>query len=199
MMNGFPETSQALLRKIVAQTTGESEAAWVRFFDLYTPAIRNFVVAHDQVHDPEDVVQDIYLKLVKAIQSGRYHFEKGKFRMFLATLIRCHLVSLYRKDQARDVGTRVPLSSARLAVPASVSAALDAKWRLARHQSAVEHVLTKTALSAQSRAVYRAYVLEGRSLDDVEQEFGLTKMAIYKIKSRIDKMVAIVEEELVDK
>ena len=69
---------------------------------------------------------------------------------------------------------------------------------MARHQSAIEHVLTKTAISAQSRDIYRVYVEEGRPLDEVVAQFGVTKAVIYKIKSRVEQMAAIIEEEFSD-
>jgi RNA polymerase sigma factor (sigma-70 family) len=187
-----------LLKKIAVQVTGEREAAWVRFFGLYEPAIKRFVAWHDSSHDPDDVVQDIFLKLVSVVQSGGYDSSKGSFRAFLATMIRRHLVSLYRKDQARGAGLHVDIDDVEPSVSADVAEQIDLKWRMARHQSAIEHVLTKTAISAQSRDIYRAYVEEGRSLDDVAAQFGVTKAVIYKIKSRVEQMAAIIEEEFAD-
>ncbi|MBR0242068.1 MAG: hypothetical protein IJQ54_06010, partial [Kiritimatiellae bacterium] len=108
-MSAFPETSLTLLKKIAVQMTGEREAAWVRFFGLYEPAIKRFVAYHDSTHDPDDVVQDIFLKLVNIVQSGGYSSDMGSFRAFLATMIRRHLVSLYRKDQARGAGLHVDI------------------------------------------------------------------------------------------
>ncbi len=197
-MSAFPETSLTLLRKIAVQVTGEREAAWVRFFGLYEPAIRRFVAYHDSAHDPDDVVQDIFLKLVNVVQAGRYDSSMGSFRAFLATMIRRHLVSLYRQDQARGAGLHVNIDDVDPAVPADVAEQIDIKWRLARHQSAIEHVLTKTAISAQSRAVYRAYVEDEMPLDDVIAKFGVTKAAVYKIKSRVEQMAAVIEEEFAD-
>lgn len=197
-MSAFPETSMTLLKKIAVQVTGEREAAWVRFFGLYEPAIKRFVAWHDSSHDPDDVVQDIFLKLVNVVQSGGYDSSKGSFRAFLATMIRRHLVSLYRKDQARGAGLHVDIDDVEPSVSADVAEQIDLKWRMARHQSAIEHVLTKTAISAQSRDIYRAYVEEGRSLDEVAAQFGVTKAVIYKIKSRVEQMAAIIEEEFAD-
>ena len=197
-MNVFPATSQTLLQKLAAQITGERESAWVRFFGLYEPAIKRFVTYHDSDHDPEDVAQEIFLKLVNVVKSGGYSPAKGRFRAFLATMIRRHLVSLYRKDQARGAGMFVDIDEVELTVPPDVAEQIDAKWRMARHQSAIEHVLTKTAISAQSRAIYRAYVEDEMPLEEVSARFGVTKTAIYKIKSRVEQMAAIVEEEFED-
>ena len=197
-MSAFPETSLTLLKKIAVQVTGEREAAWVRFFGLYEPAIKRFVAYHDSTHDPDDVVQDIFLKLVNIVQSGGYSSGMGSFRAFLATMIRRHLVSLFRKDRARGAGLHVDIDDVEPSVPADVAEQIDIKWRMARHQSAIEHVLTKTAISAQSRDIYRVYVEEGRSLDEVAAQFGVTKAVIYKIKSRVEQMAAIIEAEFAD-
>ena len=197
-MSAFPETSITLLRKIAVQVTVEREAAWVRFFGLYEPAIKRFVAYHDSTHDPDDVVQDIFLKLVNVVQSGGYDSSKGSFRAFLATMIRRHLVSLYRKDQARGAGLHVDIDDVEPSVPADIAEQIDLKWRMARHQSAIEHVLTKTAISAQSRAVYHAYVEDEMPLDEVAAKFGVTESAIYKVKFRVERMAAIIEDEFVD-
>jgi len=197
-VSAFPDTSLTLLKKIAVQVTGEREAAWVRFFGLYEPAIKRFVAYHDSSHDPDDVVQDIFMKLVNVVQSGGYNSSKGSFRAFLATMIRRHLISLYRKDQSRGAGLHVDIDDADPAVPSDIAEQIDLKWRLARHQSAIEHVLTKTAISAQSRAVYRAYVEEERPLEEVAAQFGVSSASVYKIKSRVEQMAAIIEEEFAD-
>ena len=198
-MSVFPETSLTLLQKIAVQVTGERETAWVRFFGLYEPAIKRFVAYHDSTHDPDDIVQDIFLKLVNVVQTGGYDSSKGSFRAFLATMIRRHLVSLYRKDQARGAGLHVSIDDVDPVIPADVAEQIDIKWRMARHQSAIEHVLTKTAISAQSRAVYRAYVEDEMPLEEVIAKFGVTKATVYKIKSRVEQMAAIIEDEFSDK
>ena len=197
-MSVFPLTSMTLLQKIALEVTGEREAAWVRFFDLYTPAIRKFAEWHDSTHDPDDVVQDIYIKLVNAVQSGKYDSSKGSFRTFLATMIRNHLVSLYRKDMARGAGMHVSIDDIDVPVASDAAIAMDAEWLLARRQSAIEHVLTKTAMAAQTREIYRAYAIDGVPVEAVESKFNVSKNYIYKIKSRIEKMAAIIERELGD-
>ena len=50
-MSAFPETSVTLLAKLAAQVTGEDEANWVRFADLYVPAIRDFARRHGDGRD----------------------------------------------------------------------------------------------------------------------------------------------------
>ena len=83
-------------------------------------------------------------------------------------------------------------------MPPEQAALIDAKWRLARHEAAVEHALTKTALSVRSCGIYRAYVLEERPIDEVATQFGVTKNHIGQIKLRVGRMIAALEAEYAD-
>ena len=196
-MSMFPLTSLTLLQKLAVEVTGASEAAWVRFFGLYTPAIRRFVEWNDHVHDPDDVVQEVYLKLVEIIRSGKYDPDKSRFRTFLALLIRRQLITLYRQDQARHVDDRCSIDdlTEELSVPSDQQVKIDLSWAKAKHEAAVEHVLTKVAMKAQSRDIYRAYVVENRPIDEIAAAFGVSADIIYKVKNRVNKMIEAVELE----
>lgn len=196
-MSLFPPTSLTLLHKLAVEVTGGNEASWVRFFDLYTPAIRRFVEWNDHVHDPDDVVQEVYLKLVEIIRAGKYNPDKARFRTFLALLIRRQLITLYRQDQARHVADRCSIDdlTEELSVPSDQREKIDLDWAKAKHEAAVEHVLTKVAMKAQSRDIYRAYVIEERPVEDVAATFGVTPDIIYKVKNRVNKMIEAVEAE----
>lgn len=213
-MSVFPPTSMTLLQKLAVEATGGNEASWVRFFGLYTPAMRRFIELNDHTHDPDDVIQDVYVKLVEILETNQYDADKARFRTFLAMLIRRQLISLYRKEQARGGNATISLdamqepdesgraASARvvadLSVPATQADEIDLTWAKAKHEAAVEHVLTKTALSAQTKAVYRAYVLENRPADQVAAEFGIAENLVFQIKFRVDKAISVIEEEYAD-
>ena len=196
-MSMFPTTSLTLLHNLAVEVTGGNEASWVRFFDLYTPAIRRFVEWNDHVHDPDDVVQEVYLKLVEIIRSGKYNPDKARFRTFLALLIRRQLITLYRQDQARHVADSCPIDelTEELSVPSDQRERIDLSWARAKHEAAVEHVLTKVAMKAQSRAIYRAYAMEDRPIEEIAATFDVTPDVIYKVKYRVDKMIEAVEAE----
>ena len=196
-MSVFPQTSLTLLHKLAVEVTGGNEAAWVRFFDLYTPAIRRFVEWNDHVHDPDDVVQEVYLKLVEIIRSGKYDPDKSRFRTFLALLIRRQLITLYRQDQARHVADRCSIDdlTEELVVPSDQQDKIDLSWAKAKHEAAIEHVLTKVAMKAQSRDIYRAYAVESRPIEEITATFGVSADIIYKVKYRVDKMIEAVEAE----
>ena len=199
-MGAFPDTPVTLLARIAVEATGQrtDEAAWVRLFNLYAPAIRRFAELQGTPSaESEDVTQEIFLRLVAILRGGRYRADAGRFRCYLATLVRNELVSRWRKVQAR--AACVPLDAvpdeAIATLPPEAAALLDAKWRLARHEAAVEHALTKTALSRQSREIYRAYALEGRPIDEVASAFGVSRNVVAQVKVRVNRMVAALEAE----
>lgn len=196
-MSIFPVTSLTLLQKLAVEVTGGNEAAWVRFFNLYTPAIRRFAELNGRAHDADDVVQEVYLKLVEVIKAGKYDPKKARFRTFLETLIRNELITLYRQDQARRVADRCPIEdwSEDLAVPADQQERIDLSWARAKHEAAVEHVLTKVAMKAQSRQIYRAYVIEERPIEEITTTFGVSADVVYKVKYRLERMIEAVEAE----
>ena len=208
MSSMFPPTSLTLLQKLAVEVTGGNEAAWVRFFGLYTPAMRRFIEWNDQVHDPDDVIQEVYLKLVGILESGKYQADKAHFRTFLSMLIRHQLIAMYRKEQSRggsgnlsldeltDGGGDGVLSPSDVpSVPAVQGDAMDLAWAKAKRESAVEHVLTKVAMKQQTRDIYRAYVIENRAVNEVSAAFKVSPDIIYKVKNRVDKMIEAVVEE----
>ena len=177
-MSAFPETSATLLVKLAAQVTGEDEANWMRFADLYVPAMRDFARGHGDPSQADDVVQEVLARLVALFRGNRFQVRAGvgNFRAYLATMIRNELYAAFRKEQARGGGRTVPLDEADLVASGeSVTAALDLEWAAARHRAAVEHALTKPLLSKQNREIYRAYVLEERDIDDVARAFSVPR------------------------
>ena len=201
-MNAFPETPATLLVKLAAQVTGEDEANWVRFADLYVPAIREFARHRGDGRDVDDVVQEVLAGLVRVFRGNKFSVREGKgnFRAYLAKMIRSQLYMAYRRERARGLGLNVPLDDADAAVPVvpadSVTAAMDAEWAAARHRAAIEHVLTKTLVSDLNKCLYRAYVVDERPIDEVAREFGVTRNQVSQAKTRIGRMVAAIEEDV---
>jgi len=200
-LSRIPETPVTLIARMAAQVTGEDEATWVKFFELYQPVIRHFAEFAGARSDIDDVVQDVLLKLVDVFRSGAYRPEKGRFRAFLATITRREVINRWQKAQARAADRHVSLNrtaAQEIAVPPEAAEILDAKWRLAQHAAAVEHVLTRTALAQRSKDVYRAYVLEEKPIGEVAKAFGVSRNVVSQIKTRVDAMIADFEAMLRD-
>ena len=116
-MSALPDTPVTLIARMAAQMTGEDEAGWVRFFDLYQPVIRHFAQAAGAKTDSEDVAQDVLVKLVEVFRRGTYTPDKGRFRAYLAAITRREVINRWQKAQVRAEGRHVPLDDVELAVP----------------------------------------------------------------------------------
>jgi DNA-directed RNA polymerase specialized sigma subunit len=56
-------------------------------------------------------------------------------------------------------------------------------------KSAVEHVLTKTAIPERDRNVYREYALDGRDIGEVAAKYRISRNYVSQIRVRIDKRI----------
>ncbi len=211
-MSTFPVTSVTLIAKIKNLAPGEDSAAWVRFWNSYSAAIRQFAAMKGGEENADDIVMTVLGKLVDVLRSGQYTPEKGKFHSYLATMIVNEVHMSHRREMARAADRKVSMDSAvggsapeatdrtvadTLAAPEASPEQLDEDWRQAVLKSAVNHVLTKTALSERDRNVYREYALEGRDIGDVAQKYGISRNYVSQIKLRIDKRIVAVGKSLV--
>ena len=210
-MSTFPVTSVTLIQKIKTLAPGEDSAAWVRFWDTYSLAIRQFASLKGGEANADDIVMTVLGKLVEVLRTWQYTPDKGAFHSYLATMIVNEVHMQHRKDLVRktdqhlsidapvggdDGGDEATLADT-LPMSNTPADAYEEDWRQAILASAVEHVLTKTALSERDRAVYRAYVQEGRPIAEVAAQFKLPRNTVSQIKSRIEKRIVAVGRELV--
>jgi len=193
-MSAFPDTPVTLLARLISERTGSAAIDWERFFELYRPVIEKFAAFAGAGRDAEDVSQDVFIRLVDVFRKSAYDPERGSFRSFLATMIRHEVVNRWHMGQVRAADRQVSIDCEEhpidLATPSETEAILDAKWHLARHAAAVEHVLTKTALAERSKAIYRAYVLEERPIGEVAAAFGVPNNTVSQVKTRVERMIA---------
>ena len=194
----IPDTPKTLLRKIAEYANGDDAAEWVRFVELYTPVIRQFIVARGDVvpADADDMVQEIFVRLVDVLRAGTYRPEKGRFRAYLGTMVRRLLIDRHRRALARGAGREIPADDVELLTETPDAAEyVDRRLNEARHAAAVEHVLSRTMLDARTVAAYRAYALDGEPPDAVAARLGITINALRQIKYRVSRMIAAVEAQ----
>lgn len=208
-MSSFPLTSVTLIAKIKDSAGGDDSAAWVRFWDSYRDAIRQFAVMKGGEQNADDIVMTVLGKLVDVLRAGRYTPEKGRFHSYLATMIVNEVHMARRKDVVRQVDKRVPIDAPledsenrrtladTLAAPDAPPEDLDEDWRRAVLVSARNRVLMRTALSDRDRQVYRAYAIEGMDIADVAKKFSLSRNHVSQIKVRIDKRIIAAGKELI--
>ena len=160
----YPKTSVTLLRTLREAQSGVDDVAWARFVDLYGPVVHHLVrLMSPGISDAntDDAVQDVFVKLVGILRSSAYDPEKSKFRTYLSTLTRRLLVDRYRAAAARHDGEHADIAEMEdLASGDDPGELVDAKWRVACRMAAERRVVEESALSEQSREVWRLLAVE---------------------------------------
>jgi RNA polymerase sigma factor (sigma-70 family) len=192
-MSAFPDTPVSLLARIAAERTGASEASWTRFFELYQPVIVKFAAFSGAGREAEDVAQDVFVKLVGILRAGAYDPAKSKFRTYLSTLARRILIDRYRevaRRQSRNVGLE---AASDIAFESDPGEWMDAKWRVACRMAAERRVMEESAISEQSRALWRLLSAEGIPVKEAAKRLGIPANTASKIKRRMEtRMLALV-------
>ena len=189
----YPETSVTLFRTLREARSGVDDAAWARFVDMYGPVIHHLVRLLSpgiSDADTDEAVQDVFVKLVDILRSGAYDPSKSRFRTYLSTLSRRLLIDRYRasaRRQSREVG----LDAAEdVAFESDPGEWMDAKWCVACRMAAERRVMEESAISGQSRAVWRLVVVEGLPVKEAAKRLGIPANTASKIKRRIETHIA---------
>ncbi len=192
----YPETSVTLLRTLREARRGVDDAAWASFVDMYGTVVHHLVrlLSPDMSDsDTDDAVQDVFVKLVNVLRSGAYDPAKSKFRTYLSAIARRLLIDRYRSEAARGLDRHVALEAAD-----DVGAAddpgewMDAKWRVACRLAAERRVMEESAISAQSRELWRLVSAEGMSVKDAAMRLGIPANTASKAKRRVEALIAAV-------
>ena len=208
-MSAFPDTPVKLLRKLSAQPPApEQESDWAQFVEMYEPVIRAFIAAEGlQPADVDDAVQNVFMRLVGIMRRDGYDRSRGRFRTYLRTIMRRVLIDRFRREAADPTLQHEPFDEDEIQadsslphpgapLPPDAAAAFEAKWNKARFNALLNHVFTQTALSDQSREIYRVYALEEGDAQEVARRFGVTPEVVRQVKSRVNRMIAALARRL---
>ena len=196
-MSAFPKTPTALLTRIAADAAGEDETVWTELVELYQPAMRGFLLKHGaQDSDVDDIMQNVFAKLVGILREGKYDKRRGRFRAYLSTLLYHELICSVRKAQARMEHRRVPVGEDSAVVESEALAAVEREWLAECHEAAVRHILENTALAETSKTVFRELERTGDTCEAVAKRMGLSAASVRQIKSRVSRMVTALERRL---
>ncbi len=194
----IPDTPQTLLRRIAKYANGDDAAEWAKFTELYEPVIRLYVSqsGNASAADVDDIVQDIFIRLVDVLRRGEYKRMKGRFRSYLAAMVRRCLIDRHRRAMCRKADMQTDIVDDEIAsTMPDPSVIVDMRLRAARRAAATEHVLNRTMLDAKTVAVYREYAIERQDAGEVARRYGLTLNALRQIKHRVGKMIDAIEKK----
>lgn len=206
-MRFWPQTPRTLLARLADLSAGEDEAEWARFTELYDPAVRRFVQLRSPdmpEADVDDLVQDVFLRLVPVLRQGLFDPRRAKFSTYLSAVVTRLLIDRARRAAVRGEGRNLELDAQSEGDPGyfelessapDAATLADLNWRMARHQAAVAHVFAKSAIGEQARRIWLMSEADGLSAKEIGAKLGLAANSVRAIRSRVAKMVAAVEAQ----
>jgi RNA polymerase sigma factor (sigma-70 family) len=162
----------------------EDQKSWLRFFDRYYDLIKGCamkVSPYFKEHDAEDVTQETIIAVARKIKGFEYDPKKGKFRGWLASIVRNKAKDLIRKNfRKKEVvfDEKNDLADARELIG-------DEEWEAHIIRNARNEVLTM--VSPRDFQIFDAYVIRGSSKKDVCEKFSVSGSNLDQIKSRVGK------------
>jgi RNA polymerase sigma-70 factor (ECF subfamily) len=188
-------TNPSLLERV--RDAGDT-AAWRQFDGRYGPLVLGYCRARGlQLSDAEDVRQQVMLSLSRALPGFAYDRSRGRFRDYLARVVRnavarrraCHTASITTlSNNELDALTRAPQCLA------------DEEWerQWAHHHCRRALAALRPVETSRNLAVLER-LLAGRSSAAIADELGLTAEAVRKIKQRLrERLRALVVAQLAE-
>lgn len=169
--------------------------AWSRFVDLYTPLLyywARHVGLH--AHEAADLVQDVLVVLVEKLPQFTYDQNKS-FRSWLRTVTLNRWRAQQRQKSARPLVTgAAPLDE--VAAPDGDSAFGEVEYRSRLVSRALE--LIRADFHPVTWKACWEYAVQGRPVEDVARELGVSVNTVYLAKSRVLRRLRHELAELLD-
>jgi RNA polymerase sigma-70 factor (ECF subfamily) len=176
------ETRQSLLQRV---RDPANTSAWSEFVVLYKPLLMAYVrkrgvSEHD---DADDVVQDVFTRLVPAMARFEFNPDRGRFRTWLWQVTHSTLVDWARRRAVQGRAENNWATNQEAERPGSP----DVEWSRLYRNRVLEVVIQRVRKSTQeaSWACFEQRILGGRPAAEVASELGLSTNAVYVNASRI--------------
>lgn len=174
----MPITRTSLIVRLRADA---DPTGWNEFVALYEPFFQRMAArAGVPSQDTPDVVQDILLRLLRALPDFKYCPERGRFSAWLAAVCRS-AVADWRRRQPRYFQC-APALDAAVAAGGEIG-----EWELEHRRHVLRNALSvvRGQVTTTAWTCFEEYVLRARSASSVAAELDLTPSAVYVIASRI--------------
>lgn len=182
-MDDGPATRHTLLVKL---RDPADESAWREFVGLYRPLVYRLARAKGLQHaDADDLCQDVFRAVGRAVEGWNPDAGRGRFRGWLFTVARNLAVNhLTRGGRYRGAGgDDAGLLAAVPAADPDLTAEFEAEYRRRLFRWAADQV--RGEFAARTWQAFWATAVEGRPAAAVAAELGMTAGAVYVAKSRV--------------
>ncbi len=186
------QTRATLLERL---QNGSDQLCWEEFFRCYWPAV--FAMARRRGcsdHTAEEIVQDVMLKVFEQRDFYQYDPQRGRFRNWLAALVRNRIAEYHRQPAQRN-RARGDASDTEAPPPPNNDPTPDAECETAFETALLPILLdmVRQEVDPQTYLAFELLILDELPGKDVSRITGLSRNAAYKARRRVKKRL----EELV--
>ena len=171
-------THPSLLARL---SRGDDQAAWDACFARYRDLILGVARRRGCVGaDAEDVLQDVFVELGKAMPRFQYDSERGRFRGFLKTITGRVLGKRLRRLDAAATGD---VADVACDADPELEIAWEAEWRQHHLRQAMQ--VLHNEVRATDLRTFEALTHGQRDPRELADELGISVDSVYQTKSRI--------------
>ena len=190
-MSVSPTTRSSL---IVRLSNRADSLAWEEFVDLYSPLIRRVAISRGmQDADACEIVQEVFIAIIKSIPHYQQRDQPGSFRSWLTTIARnktLNRLSRLPLDVAKRANHAIleDVVSKRASNDTEQNDAeqvneMDLRWRQQIFVLAAEEV--RMRVHPNTWTAFWMTAVEDRDCETVGNDLGLSVGAVYVARSRV--------------
>jgi RNA polymerase sigma factor (sigma-70 family) len=186
-MEDFP-TRPTLLARVRDRSDAES---WREFYEYYQPLLMRYLRRLGlKEHAADDVIQDVFARLLHSLPDFTLGGKPGRFRGYLWKVTFSALVDQARHARVRRHAEEEWVRRLRDA-DESESRKMEAEWDQAERQHRMDIAMrrVRSVTSARSWACFEQRLLRDRPATAIAAELGITANAVFVYASRVLKAV----------
>lgn len=182
-------------QNLIEQLKSDDPAAWEMLYKLYSPLICHWAkrVGVTCPHEQENVVQDVFTKVIKNIDSYQELEGRGSFPGWLHTITRNHINST-RISEPRTVGGSVwQRQLGEIPFPKATAQQFDSIWEREQKNVDQKNELVSKIFDwmdqrfkskNRNKTVLKALLMDNKPANEIAEDHNVSTNVIYQIKSR---------------
>ena len=186
------ETTRSSVIRAVADT--ENAAAWNRLFDLYAGFVYSIARRKGlNDADADDIVQMVFADLARNLPSFKYDREKGRFRSYLAALVKWRVIDRLKAARC-DADLKAGFMEEVKETGQGDDEFADREWKAVAMDNALRRI--KSSVRPEHYAAFVASTVEGQDTETVMKLYNLSRDNLYQIRKRLSERLRKVMSEV---
>lgn len=195
-MSQWPETSESLILRI---RDPRDALAWSQFMAIYQPVVYRLSRRRGLQHaDAEDLCQQVFLSVTKAVENWESQDDGPRFRNWLGRITRNAILNAMTRTRPDRATGASSVQDLLLDIPDcdDLTTALLSESHMEAYRWAARQV--QTEFNASTWAMFHETTMGGRSVADVARSLGRSSGAVYVARCRVMQRIKDKVNEMSD-